>query len=85
MNRRVRKVKVMKNNVCTGESGVPTQIHFIAGREPTQRKRLSLAHHEGGFRLIMLLRHFEQNIIRQPRVQQAHRRRVTGKRPFTER
>jgi hypothetical protein len=40
MNHRVWEVKMMKNNVCAGERRVTAQIDFIAGREPTQRKRL---------------------------------------------
>lgn len=69
----------MKYHVRAGKRGVAAKINLVAGGKPAQRKTIALRHHKRGFRLVVLLGHFEQQLIRQPLLEQTYCRRITGK------
>ncbi len=85
VNQRIRIIQVMKYHVRAGKRGVAAEIDLIAGGKPAQRKTIALRYHKRGFRLVVLLRHFEQQLIRQPFFKQAYRSRVAGERLVAER
>ena len=74
----------MKNHVRAGKRGVAAEIDLVTGGKPAQRKTIALRDHKRGFRLVVLLGHFEQQLIRQPLPEQTYRRRITGKRLLAE-
>ena len=74
----------MKYHVRAGKRSVAAEIDLVAGGKPAKRKTIAFWHHERGFRLVVLLRHVEQQRIRQPLFKQAYRRRIAGKRLVAE-
>ncbi|MNP43528.1 hypothetical protein D3C76_1373510 [compost metagenome] len=67
------------------QSGVAAEVHLAARGEPAQLNAAPVAHEKSGLRLVVLPRHIEQRLVRQPCRQRAHRRRVAAKRAFAER
>ena len=61
-----------------------TQVNFVKGSEPAQLESAVSAYEKGRLRLIVLLRHVEQRLVRQPLFQGANRRCVAAKRPVAE-
>ncbi len=60
------------------------QVNFIQRGEPAQLKPAVGAHEKGGLRLVVLLRHFEQRLVRKPLFQRTYRCGVAAKGFITE-
>ena len=57
-------VEIFKDNVRRGQRGVAAEVNLMQRGEPTQLITLIGADKKGGLRLVVLLRHTQQRVVR---------------------